>query len=125
MQEVFLKAVKGIDGLKDSAGARAWLMQIARRTCIDSSRRRRPMQQLDESQPARHVGNDGALAEWVARAVGKLPEQFAHVVALYYLDGRTCAGVAEALGVTEAAVRQRLVRARSMLHDLLREDQEQ
>ena len=32
------------------------------------------------------------------------------------LEGRQCAGVASCLGISESAVRQRLVRARLMLH---------
>ncbi|MHC4363507.1 MAG: hypothetical protein ACYSTZ_11825 [Planctomycetota bacterium] len=45
------------------------------------------------------------------------------MISLYYLDGCNCAAVAMSLGITNAAVRRRLTRARLMLHELLAEDQ--
>ncbi|MHC4444505.1 MAG: RNA polymerase sigma factor [Planctomycetota bacterium] len=57
-------------------------------------------------------------------AISKLPEDYRETISLYYLDGRKCSGVAESLGISEVAVRQRLVRARLMLHDLLVEDEQ-
>jgi DNA-directed RNA polymerase specialized sigma24 family protein len=45
------------------------------------------------------------------------------VVALYYLDGRRSREVAEALDISEALVRQRLVRARLMLHERMSRDE--
>ena len=85
MQDVFVKAIAKLDTLRDHSRVRAWLLQIARRTCID------------------HY----------------LPDNYRETIALYYLDGRSCAGVAQSLNISEAAVRQRLVRARLMLHDIL------
>jgi RNA polymerase sigma-70 factor, ECF subfamily len=122
MQEVFLKAIRRLDSLKDSAKARAWILQIARRTCVDHHRRQRSTQPLDEALHAPSVQPEEEQAEWILQAVSKLPEEYAHTIALYYLDGRSCADTAASLGLTETAVRQRLVRARTMLHDLLRED---
>ena len=55
-------------------------------------------------------------------AISKLPESFREPITLYYLDGRKCASVAKTLGISEDAVRRRLVRARLQLHDLLLED---
>ena len=56
-------------------------------------------------------------------AIGKLPQGYREAITLYYLDGRNSSGVAAALGIAETAVRQRLVRASVMLHDLLQEEQ--
>jgi RNA polymerase sigma-70 factor (ECF subfamily) len=121
MQEVFLRAVTKLKTLRDENRARPWLLQIVRRTCIDYYRKRPPTQTLASDVPA---GVD-CIKEQVKRvheAITELPEQYREPIALYYLDGRNCAGVARTLGISEQAVRQRLVRARLMLHELLSED---
>ena len=121
MQETFLKAIAKFQDLRDHRGVRPWILQIARRTCIDHRRRRRPAEHLPDETPAPSLRED-PLVERLRESVQRLPRKYREAVTLYYLDGRTASGVAACLNVTEAAVRQRLVRARAMLHDSLREE---
>jgi RNA polymerase sigma-70 factor, ECF subfamily len=120
-QAVFLKAVAKTTSLREPASARAWLLQVARRECVDFHRRRKPVEPLLDEPLAPATGGN-ALAERLHEAIQKLPRNYREAIVLYYLDGRNCSGVAASLGTTEPAVRQRLVRARAMLHDLLEED---
>jgi RNA polymerase sigma-70 factor, ECF subfamily len=120
MQTVFLKAIAKVASLREPGRARSWLMQIARRECVDFHRRKKPTNTLVEEPPTPAGRN--ALCERLHEAIRKLPESYRETVVLYYLDGRDCSGVAASLGTTESAVRQRLVRARVMLHDLLQEE---
>jgi RNA polymerase sigma-70 factor (ECF subfamily) len=121
MQAVFLKAVREISTLREGGRARAWLLQVARRECIDFHRRRkRAVPLLDEPLTPPSSGN--VPNERLYEAIQKLPQSYREAITLYYLDGRNCSGVAASLGTTEQAVRQRLVRARGMLHDLLQEE---
>ncbi len=123
MQDVFLKAFTRIGTLRDHTRARQWLLKIARRMCIDHHRRRRHRRPISEAD---------AVAAWsdcgdehttrVHAAVSRLPKGYREAISLYYLDGRDCAGVALSLGISNAAVRRRLTRARLMLHELLVED---
>jgi RNA polymerase sigma-70 factor (ECF subfamily) len=121
MQAVFLKAVAKTASLREPAQARAWLLQVARRACIDFHRRRKPMEPLLEEPSTPAAGGD-PVCQRLHTAIQKLPPSYREAIVLYYLDGRNCSGVAASLGTTEAAVRQRLVRARAMLHDLLAEE---
>ena len=123
MQDVFLRAFTKIGTLRDHTRARQWLLKIARRRCIDHYRKRRDCYSIAEAEavPARPDHGNEHIA-FVHSAVSKLPDGYREVITLYYLDGRDCAGVALSLGITEAAVRRRLVRARLMLHELLVED---
>lgn len=121
MQSVFLKASGKISSLRDPARARGWLLQVARRACIDFHRRRKPAEPLVSEPPAATAG-DNVLCERLHEAVRNLPANYGEVIALYYMDGRDCASVAASLGITESAVRQRLVRARAMLHGLMQRD---
>jgi RNA polymerase sigma-70 factor (ECF subfamily) len=122
MQAVFMKAIAKISSLREPAQARAWLLQAARRQCIDFYRRRKRTEPLKE-EPSISPPRGSAQEERLHEALQKLPQNFREVITLYYLDGYDCPGVAASLGATEAAIRQRLVRARAMLHDLLQEEQ--
>ena len=122
VQAVFLKAIGKISSLREPARARAWLLQVARRECIDFHRRRKPMKPLLD-EPSAPVADGSAAGQRLHEAIQKLPQTYREAIVLYYLDGRNCSGVAASLGATESAVRQRLVRARAMLHDLLQEEQ--
>ncbi|MAG93811.1 MAG: hypothetical protein CMJ48_08695 [Planctomycetaceae bacterium] len=120
VQAVFLKATARISSLREPARARAWLLQVARRECVDFHRRRRPTEPLLDEPPTPSPDGD-VLGGRLHEAVRLLPQSYREVIMLYYMDGRDCPNVASSLSVTEAAVRQRLVRARARLHDLLRE----
>jgi len=123
MQEVFLKALVGMKALRDRNRARAWFLQIARRTCADHYRRKKhAMQTIPEGVSARPA-DDHPLVDRLHAAIQHLPTDYREIINLYYLDGRSCAAVASCMGIAEPATRQRLVRARLMLHDLLREEQ--
>jgi RNA polymerase sigma-70 factor, ECF subfamily len=121
MQAVFLKAVAKASSLREPARARAWLLQVARRECIDFHRRRKPVERLLE-EPSAPAAGDNAAGQRLHEAIQKLPQNYREAIVLYYMDGRDCSGVAASLGTTEPAIRQRLVRARAMLHDLLQEE---
>ena len=121
MQAVFLKAIAKLSNLRNPAHVRAWLLQIARRMCVDFHRRRKqPEPLLDE--PPTPSAHGTAACEHLHAAIQKLPQNYRETIVLYYLDGRNCSNVAASLGIAEPAVRQRLVRARAMLHDLLQEE---
>ena len=121
MQAVFMKAVAKTASLREPEKVRAWLLQVARRACIDFHRGRKREEPLLDEPSTPPPGNNG-LNEHLYAAIQKLPQSHREAIILYYLDGRDCSGVAASLGTTEQAVRQRLVRARAMLHDLLQEE---
>ena len=121
-QSVLMKAMAKGKSLREPARARAWLLQVARRMCVDFHRKRKHAEPLLDDPPS-PVSEGPAPGERLHEAIGRLPEDYREAIVLYYLDGRDCATLAATLGITEAAARQRLVRARAMLHELLREDQ--
>jgi RNA polymerase sigma-70 factor (ECF subfamily) len=121
MQAVFLKSIAKASGLREPARVRAWLMQVARRMCVDFHRKRKQTEPLLAEPPTRPLHGEVAC-ERLHEAIQKLPQNYREAIVLYYLDGRKCSSVATSLGIAEPAVRQRLVRARAMLHNLLQED---
>lgn len=122
VQVVFMKAISKTSPLREPSRARAWLLQVARRTCIDFHRRRKPAEPLME-EPSVPPPVASVACERLHEAIQKLPQKYREAIVLYYLDGRKCSSVAASLGIAEPSVRQRLLRARAMLHDLLQEEQ--
>jgi RNA polymerase sigma-70 factor (ECF subfamily) len=121
MQETFIKAIEKINTLRKPDRARSWLLQIARNTCIDHQRRRvhtRPLPNDLPDPPQQEHDN----IERLYRAIARLSETYREPITLYYLKQHNCAAVAQALGISEPAVRRRLVRARLQLHAILSED---
>jgi RNA polymerase sigma-70 factor (ECF subfamily) len=120
MQETFLKAIQNISDVRDPGHVRAWLVQIARRVCIDHYRRARPMQTLPEGIAAAERPPNPRL-ELLQGALAQIPEEYREAITVFYLDGRSTLGVAESLGISEGAARMRLTRGRRMLQELLKE----
>ncbi len=122
MQDVFVKAIRNVNTLRDPQRVRGWLVQIARRVCVDRHRKKRPTQPLHPNIPAPQPADGEEIAR-LQTAIAGIPKQYREVICMYYLDGRNCGRVAESLGVSESTVRQRLCRGRLMLHDLLVKEQ--
>ena len=121
MQDVFIKAITKLDTLRHSGRARAWLMQIARRKCIDYHRSRPVTEQISEDIVSPVSEKDKQIKR-LHEAISQLPDGYREPITLYYLNGQNCSGVAKALGISKDTVRSRLVRARYKLHETLSED---
>lgn len=108
-QEVFLQAFKKLSRLRHQERTCAWLVRIARNACITHYRKKRlttsPILDATPSPP-----KSNPPIERLHEALFRLSDDYRETISLYYLDGRNCAAVAITLGITEPAVRQRLVR---------------
>jgi len=122
MQDVFIKAFTKLHTLKDPGRVRGWLLQIARRTCLDFHRGRASERQAVQNMPTERPVMDKRVLR-IYKAISQLPDTYREPIVLFYLDGRNCRGIAQALGLSETAVRSRLSRARWQLHEILREDE--
>lgn len=126
VQEVFLRAYRGLARLNDDASFSAYLAQIARNHCVDrlrtSANRNRPLSleavALEPADPRAVVDEDHeALLARLRREIARLPESQREVLLLFYFERLSYARMAEMLGLTEAAVNQRLSRARHHLRE--------
>lgn len=121
-QEAFLAAWIGLPRLRDPASFLPWLRQVTRfraRDWLRRGSRRDDNAALAAVADARPTAEQQLLAEEDRRALDEaftaLPEDAREVVTLYYREGASTAQLAELLGVGEAAIRQRLARARCAL----------
>lgn len=121
-QDAFLRAWRMLDTLEDPAAFGAWLSQIARNLARDQIRARRSSERIlaDELDPSAAEPADDLLSARqdraeVRRALDVLPEETREVVLLTYWEEWSSGQVGERLGLSDAAVRQRLRRAREAL----------
>jgi len=127
VQEALLRGWRDYATLGDGQASRAWLYSIATRVCLDALRARRRRQtlfgpSLDEAAPGTEPwvepwpgdrGADIRLA-FVSLLHGLSPRARA-VLLLHDAVGMTAAEAAEALGLSLAAARSALQRARTAL----------
>lgn len=122
VQDTFLRAFQGLNRLQEHARFGAYVHRIAQNICVDRLRRGRrdpvPLEEVELEPPAEPGTSHDIREERLARLrklVGQLPEVLREAVLLFYFEKRSHSDIAEQLGITEAAVNQRLHRARTQI----------
>jgi len=126
--EALLKAYRHLDQLRESEAFRAWLAQIARRVCwqLREQESLMPLLQLstlqDEGQEiaANEPGPEAQAArrqmkQLLDEAIASLPAGYRSVYELREIEDRPGDEVALKLGISRAAMKSRLHRAREMV----------
>jgi len=135
-QEAMLKAFANIRQFRAEARFSTWLIQITVNEALMRRRRERtvPMERLDDrEEESEYAPRD--FADWreipsealerkevrqrLAEALAKLDRKYREVFVLRDMEHMNIQETAEALGITVASVKTRLLRARLMLRDLL------
>ncbi|MCL4367628.1 MAG: RNA polymerase sigma factor [Actinobacteria bacterium] len=118
-QETFIRAFRSIGQLRDEERLSAWLYSIASHLCLDHLRRRKLITWLPWS------GDDGSQeraddsvvdveeTDLVRRSLQELPPKDRACLALRSIEGFSCSEIAEMMKCSEAAVWNRLARARA------------
>ena len=129
-QDTFLKAYQRLSTLKEPQSFVSWLYVITANQCKAWLRKNRAwMQALEDTSSAqleKATYSEYIIAEnermttetqreVVKKLLAKLQESDRTVITLYYLGGMTYEEISEFLGVSEAAIRNRLYRARRRL----------
>jgi RNA polymerase sigma factor (sigma-70 family) len=125
-QEAFLAAWRKIHELRDPDRLRSWLAQIARNAALGQLRTARPHEAIEENLdlvdqtpgPVEAVATEEE-AELVRQSLARLPQIYRVPLILYYREGQSVRAVAESLGISEDAVKQRLARGREMCRESL------
>lgn len=131
-QEAFVRAYTGVSDFDARQPFAAWVLRIARNHCIDLLRRRRPTLALESRADEPETGvapelrdhfamtGEDAMQEREAqrdldRAVAALPPRYREVIALFHVQHKSYAEIAETLGVPMGTVMTWLHRARREL----------
>ena len=134
-QEAYLKVWSRLGSLRQPNSFMPWLRQITRNLARDHLRKLkvRPGDEpgadgdadSGDQVPATQPDGEAALLEaeqtaMIRRALDALPDDSREVLTLYYREGESSRQVAELLGLSDAAVRKRLSRARASLREEVR-----
>ncbi|MEP6907935.1 MAG: sigma-70 family RNA polymerase sigma factor [Pseudoxanthomonas sp.] len=130
-QEAFLKAWQQLDRLKNSASFLPWLRQITRNLARDYLRANHGRPLSGEAaeiaigmaaDPSPSPAEQALLTEEEIVAtdiISALPEDSRETLLLFYREGQSSQQVADLLGLSDAAVRKRLSRARASVREEL------
>jgi RNA polymerase sigma-70 factor (ECF subfamily) len=124
-QETFLKALAGLASFREGSNFRAWLYRIAYNAFVNQQRKATRTKQpfpdhLESSQegPAEQAMSREALRT-LARAVGRLPDEFRAAFLLRVEEDLSFKQIAEVLQTTEETARWRVFKARQKLMTVL------
>ena len=138
LQETFLKALRALPKFEGRSRLSTWLYRIAVNEALMVIRKRKP--ELSLSRPAEDGeeednGEEMQIVDWghmpesellslearrtIDQAVDKLPETLRVVFLLRDVEGLSIEETADSLGISQAAVKTRLLRARLRLRDEL------
>lgn len=137
LQDALLNAFKALQQFRGESNFATWLYTIARRLCIrarrdldrfysldaplNSEEGRTILHQLIDhyAQDPEAIAIENDLRERVQQAVAELPDSLRPVLQLRDIEGLSTEETAEKLGLTQAAVKARLHRARELLRQKL------
>ncbi|WP_230581508.1 sigma-70 family RNA polymerase sigma factor [Aeromonas hydrophila] len=121
LQETFLRAIRQQGKFCAIENARAWLFEVSRHLVIDKSRRQRPLSQLPDELAMQQEPLDAvdSLAGCLPRVFEKMTKSDRDILGLCDLEGMRQAEFAIQHGLTLAATKSRLLRARERLRQQL------
>ncbi len=121
VQQTFVKLLTKKTAFTDREHEKRWLIRVCINECNSffSSFWRKNMDSFDslETEPVFSEPKDTELYE----AIKQLPAKCRSVIYLFYYEGYSTKEIADILRMKEATVRTRLVRARKLLKEQLKE----
>jgi len=129
--EALLKAYRHLDQLRDDGAFRPWLAQIAKRVCWQLKKREALLQLSMLEEEGKDIQNDEPpvdaqlaareMKELFQQAVRKLPPLYQDVYRLRDIEDLPGPAVEKKLGISQAAMKSRLHRARDLMRQYLDE----
>lgn len=140
-QQTFLSALKNLRGFRAEASFSTWLLRIATHAALKIIRKRKGLpavsleQATEEPTDSNSIPHPEYIADWkqspeellhrheiqalLDQALSQLDEKHRLVFLLRDVEGLSITETAEALGISEANTKVRLLRARLQLRELL------
>jgi RNA polymerase sigma-70 factor, ECF subfamily len=140
-QQTFLSALENLNGFRGEASFSTWLLRIATHAALKIIRKRKGLDTVSLEEATEGTNDSDAIphpeyiADWrqspeelvhknevkrlLDEALGQLDEKHRLVFLLRDVEGMSIKETAEALGLSEANTKVRLLRARLQLRELL------
>jgi RNA polymerase sigma-70 factor (ECF subfamily) len=120
-QEAMLKGLSKIKKLGKAEQFEAWILQIAKRLCIDLLRRQKRVKRLNARRQMAQSRHSTQESYDLQEAIRQLPQELRLPLTMYYFDNRNTTTIAEKLNVSYSGACRRIRKARRRLHELLME----
>ena len=122
-QEVFIRLVKNYKKIKNKEHLKAWLIRVTvncSRSFMKTKFRHEiiSLDDIKESELKCELNEDLE----VIKLVWMLSEKYSTVIYLFYYEEMKISEIAEALGISQSAVKQRLSRGREKLKNLIEKE---
>ncbi|MGA8343541.1 MAG: sigma-70 family RNA polymerase sigma factor [Candidatus Sulfotelmatobacter sp.] len=121
VQDVFIRALRRLSTLRETASFGAWLAAIARNVANDYHRRSVPEEQLTDDASDNEIkcgiskGDHDGSAVAILEAVMSLPDAYQETLILRLVEGMTGPEIAARTGMTHGSVRVNLHRGMEQL----------
>lgn len=126
-QEVFLKAFRLLHGFRGDCSFSTWLYRVTSSVCLTELNRRKRRGEVEltpshEDETSTQPEETSDMPELVRRCVTKLPERYATIVSLYYLQEVPYEDIAETMRIPMGTLKTWMHRARLQLRKIVEKE---
>lgn len=118
VHDVFAKFIAHSRPFSDDEHEKAWFVRVTMNHCHDLQRKRKKREyvHLDE---IKNVSFEDKKDDGIIGVLSRLPENIRAVITLHYLEGYSVEETAKLAGISQSAVKMRLLRGREQLKEML------
>ncbi len=126
-QETFLKAYRLLNGFRGDCSFSTWLYRVTCSVCLTELNRRRRRNEVEltpvyanasMTEPEEHTDTP----ELIRRCVTRLPERYAAIVTMYYLEEISYEEIAETMSIPMGTLKTWMHRARHQLRKIVEKE---
>lgn len=126
-QEAFVKAFRLLKGFRGDCSFSTWMYRVTCSVCLTELARRKkrgevPLQHMHMSQTAVDPETDFDMPELIRQCVCMLPDRYATIMTLYYLQGISYDEIAEVMSIPMGTLKTWMHRARKQLKKIVQKE---
>lgn len=126
-QEAFLKAFRLLKGFRGDCSFSTWMYRVTCSVCLTELNRRKrrgevelsPANMLEASVDPPEASD---MPEHIRRCVQKLPDRYAAIITLYYLQGVSYEDIAQVMRIPMGTLKTWMFRARKQLKKIVEKE---
>ncbi len=124
VHDTFIKLIQNYGQLRSRSDGQLerWLLVVVKNTALDALRKEGREVGLEARLPEPAAPPDQGEFETLVSLIRAMPEDYRRVLELRFVAEWSLSDIAEALGLTEGAVKSRIFRGRKLLIDALRRE---
>ncbi len=129
LQDSFLKAYYGLKNFKYDAKFSTWFYRIVYNTALSrlSAKKRKIEKEMISMDNEYEIEDklvidsqeNKDVSEFISRIINKLPEQYATVITMFYIEGMSCEEISEITNRSVSNIKVLLYRSRNALRDIV------